>query len=79
MIQDEEIIEENHLKHTIDKIQQIEDSIKIKPTKKDLKETIALFKDFEIDFDPAEIPDFKNVAALHRWRISVINKKLGGR
>jgi len=77
MRQEIDTVEERHLQHEIDRIRQIEDSIKAKPKNKDIKETVALFKDFDIDFDVAEIPDFKNVAALHRWRISVISNRLG--
>lgn len=77
MKQEFDIVEERHLQHEIDRIKSIEDSIKIEPTNKDLKETVALFKDFDIDFDIKEIPDFKNVAALHRWRISIISNRLG--
>lgn len=77
MRQDIETVEEKHLQHEINRIRQIEDSIKVKPTNKDIKETVALFKDFEINVDISEIPDFKTVAALHRWRISVISNSLG--
>lgn len=77
MRQDIETVEEKHLQHEINRIRQIEDSIKVKPTNKDIKETVALFKDFEINVDISEIHDFKNVAALHRWRISVISNSLG--
>ena len=77
MRQDIETVEEKHLQHEINRIRQIEDSIKVKPTNKDIKETVALFKDFEINVDISEIPDFKNVAALRRWRISVISNSLG--
>lgn len=77
MRQDIETVEEKHLQHEINRIRQIEDSIKVKPTNKDIKETVALFMDFEVNIDISEIPDFKNVAALHRWRISVISNSLG--
>ena len=46
MRQDIETVEEKHLQHEINRIRQIEDSIKVKPTNKDIKETVALFKDF---------------------------------
>lgn len=77
MKQEFDIVEERHLQHERDRIKSIEDSMKVKPTNKDLKETVALFKDFDIKFDISKIPDFKNVAALHRWRISVISNRLG--
>ena len=64
------------IQHEIDNIKRIEDSIKAKPTEKDLKETIRLFKDFGIKMNIEEIPEFCNVAALYRWRVAVIDSRI---
>ena len=68
--------EDNSIQHEIDNINRIENSIKSKPTIRDLKETVSLLKDFGIKIDISEIPDFYNVAALQRWRVAIISRRV---
>ena len=72
----DEFEEYRSIQHDIDRIRRIEDSIKVKPTEKDMKETIRLLKDFGIKMKIENIPDFCNVAALHRWRVAIINSRI---
>lgn len=68
--------EYENIRYEIDRIKKIEDSVKAKPTIKDLKETIRLLEDFGIEMKIEEIPEFRNVAALSRWRVAIINSQI---
>lgn len=60
------------IRHQIDHIRNIEESIKRKPTPKDLKETVKLCKDFGLRINIHEIPNLHSVCALEKWRIKKI-------
>lgn len=69
----------NDIKHQIDHIRRIEESVKRKPTAKDLKETVKLCKDFGLKISIDEIPNLHSVCALEKWRIKRITDFLDSR
>lgn len=74
----DERFEELHLQSKIERIKRLEDAVKRKPTKKDVKETISLLRDFGITIRQSDMLELKNVAELQRWRASVIKQRLNG-
>lgn len=56
----------------IERIRNIENSIKKAPSVSDLKETVHMLRDFGIKIEEEDIPEFATVAELHRWRLSKI-------
>lgn len=62
----------DEISHKREHIQRIEDSVKRKPTTKDLKETVKLCKDFGLKISIDEIPDLHSVCALEKWRFKKI-------
>lgn len=72
----DERFEELHLQSRIERIKRLEDAVKRKPTKKDVRETISLLRDFGITIRQSDILELKNVAELQRWRTSVIKQRL---
>lgn len=55
-----------------DHIRRIENSVRRKPTDKDLKESVKLLKEFGIKIDVSEIPDLRSVCELEKWRVRKI-------
>ena len=57
-----------------DHIRRIENQVKKEPTNSDLKESVRLLKDFGIVIVISDIPDFRSVCELERWRIKTISE-----
>lgn len=58
------------------KIWRIEREMKSKPKHSDLRDTVSLLKDFGIKIEISDIPDFKSLFDLERWRSTKIKEIL---